>query len=190
MISVLLLLTSCELFTPREPDPPVNTADPYAWKPPTSPEIVLEDLANAFPAHQLTYHLDVLKQPTDGTPGFSFIPDEGVASPQPGTFDNWDYVAEENFLTKLYQTLDANGLQHLDWQINQLSPIEDHYEIIANYALTLTYLESRESLPTRLRGQAILTLVQNTDLLYEISIWQDLKADTLACWSDLKTLVQ
>ncbi len=187
---LFLLLAACELFIPRDAEDPAGTSDPYAWKPPTSPEIVLENLANAFPAHKLNYHLDVLSHDLETAPEFVFIPDEGVASSQPGVFENWDYVAEENFLTRLYQLLDPNGLQHLEWTLNELSPIEDHYEIIADYALTLTYIASRDLLPTHLGGQAILTLVQNTEQLYEISVWRDIKADTLSCWSNLKTQVQ
>lgn len=190
ILVLLFLLLSCELFIPREADPPINTSDPYAWKPPTSPEIVLENLSSAFPAHKLNYHLDVLSHSQETDVTFSFFPDQGVASSQPGVFDAWGYTEEENFITKLFQSLDANGLQYLQWQIEQLSPIDDHFVIIANYWLSLAYQESLAPLPGELSGQATLTLVQNADLLYEISVWQDLKSDTLSCWSDLKTLVQ
>ena len=64
----ILLLAACELFTPRTAEDPEGTVDPYAWKPPTSPEIVLENLANAFPAHKLNYHLDVLSHDQENNP--------------------------------------------------------------------------------------------------------------------------
>ena len=166
-IVIVLLLTGCELFTPRDSEPPIDVLDPYAWVPPTSPEIVLQNLANAFPAHKLNYHLDVLGNSDETGTSFTFFPDQGVASSQPGVFDNWGYVEEEN-----------------------LSPIDDRYEIITDYHLTLSYGESETPLPEQLKGQATLTLIQNVDLLYEISIWQDLKSDSLPCWSDLKILVQ
>jgi len=187
---VISILLGCELFIPRESEPPINTADPYGWKPPTSPEIVLENLANAFPSHKLNYHLDVISHSQDGGETFSFFPDQGVASLQPGIFDTWGYIEEENFITKLFQSLNEDGLQRLEWQVEQLSPIDDRYEIIANYQMELSYHEGQALLPGSLGGQATLTLIQNLDLLYEISIWQDLKSDTLPCWSDLKTLVQ
>ena len=88
------------------------------------------------------------------------------------------------------EALNQEGLLRLEWEIEQLSPIDDRYEIITDYHLTLSYGESETPLPEQLKGQATLTLVQNVDLLYEISIWQDLKSDSLPCWSDLKTLVQ
>ncbi len=187
---VALLLASCELFTPRESEPPINNSDPYAWRPPTTPEIVLENLANAFPAHKLNYHLDVLASELEPEPSFAFFPDQSVASAQPGVFDAWGYVEEENFITKLFQSLDEDDLQHMEWQIEQISPLEDSYEIIAGYQLTLSYLATRAPLPTELKGQATLTLVRNLDLLYEVSVWQDSKTDSLHCWSDLKALVQ
>ncbi len=172
---------------PREAEPPLNTSDPYAWKPPTTPEIVLENLANSFPAHKLNYHLDVLSHnPEDGT-GFTFFPDESVTS---AIFETWGYEKEEDFITNLFQSLNQDNLQRLDWQVVSLSPIDDQFEIIADYQLTLSFHESRAPLPSSLSGQATLTLVQNTDLLYEVLVWQDLKSDTLPCWSDLKTLVQ
>ena len=190
ILTVLLLLGACELFTPRESEPPVDVIDPYAWVPPTSPEIVLQNLSNAFPAHKPNYHLDVLGNREDTGSLFSFFPDQGVASAQPGVFDNWGYVEEENFVTKLFETLSADGLQRLEWQVEQLSPVDDRYEIIADYQLTLSWGESETPMPQEYRGQATLTLLQNVDLLYEISVWQDLKSDSLPCWSDLKTLVQ
>jgi hypothetical protein len=85
--------------------------------------------------------------------------------------------------------LNEEGLPRLEWEVEQLSPIDDRYEIITDYHLTLFYGEAEPLLPEQFKGQATLTLVQNVDLLYEISVWQDLKSDTLPCWSDLKTLV-
>jgi hypothetical protein len=189
-LSALLFLAGCELFTPRDSEPPIDVLDPYAWVPPTSPEIVLQNLANAFPAHKLNYHLDVLGNSDETGASFTFFPDQGVASSQPGVFDNWGYVEEENFITKLFETLSQDGLQRLEWERTDFLPIDDHFEIVTDYHLTLAYGESETPLPEQLKGQATLTLVQNVDLLYEISIWQDLKSDSLPCWSDLKTLVQ
>lgn len=180
----------CELFTPRESDPPIDVLDPYAWMPPTSPEIVLQNLSNAFPAHKQNYHLDVLANNEEAGPRFLFFPDQGVASSQPGVFDSWGYAEEENFAAKLFQSLDEDGLQRLVWTVDQLSPIDDKYEIITDYSITLSYQDNEATLPRQLEGQATLTLVQNTDLLYEVAVWQDLKLDSLPCWSDLKTLVQ
>jgi len=190
-LAFLMLIMGCELFTPRDSEPPIDAIDPYAWLPPTSPEFVLQNLSNSFPANKLNYHLDVLaNEPETGT-SFLFFPDQGVASSQPGVFDNWGYVEEENFITKLFQSLNAEGLQRLEFEMEMLLPIEDRYEIIADYELTLSYQESQTPLPGNIKGQATLTLVQNADLLYEISVWQDYKSvDTLPCWSDLKTRVQ
>ena len=185
-----LLLFGCELFAPRDSEPPIDISDPYTWKPPTSPEIVLENLSNAFPAHKINYYLDVLGDSPEREPSFLFIPDQGVASAQPGVFDNWGFAEEENFVTKLFQSLNEDGLQRLEWEVEQLSPIDDRFEIITDYRLTLSYEESLAPLPGVFKGQATLTLVQNNDLLYEIYTWQDIKSDTLPCWSDLKTLVQ
>lgn len=189
ILIALILLSGCELFTPREPEPPIDILDPYAWVPPTSPEMVLQNLSNAFPAYKPNYHLDVLANTEETGAVFSFLPDQGVASSQPGVFDNWGYVEEENFITKLFDELDEEGFQRLEWEVEQLSPIDDRYEMITDYTLTLAYGESTP-LPRNFKGQATLTLVQNEDLLYEISVWQDIKSDSLPCWSDLKTLVQ
>lgn len=186
----LFTLSACELFTPREPDPPINISDPYAWRPPTSPEIVLENLANAFPAHKINYFLDVLSQNEEPGPGFTFIADPGVASSQPGVFDVWGYTEEEKFITQLFQILSEDGFQRLDWLEDQLNPDGDHFEIVANYQLSLAYSEDGSSLPSLLKGQATLTIIQNADLLYEISSWQDFAADSLASWTELKALVQ
>ncbi|NQV16849.1 hypothetical protein HQ531_15400 [bacterium] len=190
---VFLLLTACELFTPRGSEPPIDASDPYAWKPPTSPEIVLENLSNAFPSYKLNYLLDVLANDPEAETQFSFEPDPGVASSQADVFASWGYAEEESFITQLFQLLNEDGLQRLEWQEEQLSPVdEDSYKIIADYQLTLSYLENRANLPTQIKGQATLTLVPNADNLFEILVWQDhdLQSDTLLCWSYLKAQVQ
>jgi len=183
-------LTGCELFTPRDSELPIDVLDPYAWIPPTSPEIVLQNLANAFPAHKLNYHMDVLRKADETGVAFAFFPDPDLAISEAIVFENWGYIEEETFITKLFEELDENGLQRLVWERTDFLPIEDRFEITTDYHLTLAYGESETPLPEQFRGQATLTLVQNVDLLYEISAWHDLASDTLPCWSNLKTLVQ
>lgn len=190
ILFVLILLGGCELFSPREAETPLDTTDPYAWIPPTTPEIVLDNLSNAFPAGKRNYFLDVLKYDQDGTQDFVFIPDPGIASSQPGVFAVWGYVEEENFITKLFDGLQEGGYQRLTWEVDQISPIGDSYEIIADYRLVLSYEEGHSQLPVQLGGQSTITIVQNSDLLYEISRWEDLNSDTLSCWTELKALVQ
>jgi len=186
----MVLLIGCELFTPRESEPPIDATDPYAWLPPTAPEVVLQNLSNAFPANKTNYHLDGLSNNHETEMIFSFRPDERVRNLQPSVFEPWGYPEEENFITKLFQRLNDDGLQRLDWEIDQILPTDDQYVIVADYQLTLSYVESNETLPSQINGQATLTLVQNEDQLYEVLIWQDYKPDSLPCWSDLKTLVQ
>lgn len=187
---IFLLLLGCELFTPRDPEPPINNQDPYAWLPPTSPEIVLENLANAFPANKPNYFLDALSQDQESENAFTFLPDQSVASSQPDVFTDWGYEAEESFITKLFQALESDGLQRLTWDVTELNPIDNHYKVIADYRLTLSFISNDAQLPDILAGQATLTLIQNSELLYEVSLWQDFQSDTLACWSALKAQVQ
>jgi len=186
----LLAVSSCELFTPREAEPPLDTSDPYAWKPPTAPEIVLENLSNSFPAGKRNFYLDVLKPSQDGGLGFIFVPDPGIASSQPGVFDGWGFTEEENFITKLFESLQEGGFQRLTWEIDQISPIGDTYEVIADYTITLSYKAGNEALPVQLGGQSTITMAQNSDLIYEIVQWEDLNSDTLKCWTEMKALVQ
>ena len=190
LILAVLLLVQCELFTPRVPDPPLNSNDPYAWVPPTYPDAVLDNLSSAFPTLKTNYHLDCLAYAPDLSPQFTFIPDQTVASSQPDIFAKWGYLEEESFITSLFSMLAEDGLQRLTWDIQQSSSIEAQYEIIADYDLQLSFNTSKAPLPNQIQGQATLTLRQNDDLLYEILTWQDLKNDSLPSWSDLKTLVQ
>jgi hypothetical protein len=190
ILIAIIAFSSCDLFSPREAEPPVDTTDPYAWKPPTTPEIVLENLSNSFPAGKRNFYLDVLKPNQDEGQSFIFIPDPGVASAQPGVFDAWGYNEEENFITKLFENLQEGGFQRLIWEVDQISPIGDTYEVIADYMMTLSYTSGNGGLPTQLAGQSTLTMVQNSELIYEIVRWQDLNADTLKCWTEIKALVQ
>ena len=184
----LLLLSACELFIPREPEPPGGNVTPYTFKPPTSPEIVLENIAIALPAFQPDHLLNVLVAPNNDEASFVFLPDPATAEASGGLFDNWGYPEEQNFINSLIQRLAENGLQDILWEDVQVTNIEDQTEVQANYSIQLTFEEERGALPEQLAGESFLTLVRGDDQLYRVLIWQDedIPTDSLPCWSDLK----
>jgi hypothetical protein len=183
-----LLVTTCDLFMPRDPEPPGGDVTPYTFKPPTSPEIVLENIAIALPAFQPDHLLNVLVAPNTTDENFVFIPDPATAEASGGLFNSWGYPEEQSFLNSLIQRLAENGLQDILWDEIQVTSIEDQTEVQANYSIQLTYTEQRGALPEQLAGETFLTLIRGDDQLYRVLVWQDedITSDSLPCWSDLK----
>ncbi len=190
IILILGTLLGCELFEPRTAEPPGNQVDPYSFQQPTTPEKVLENISNAFPASKQDYYLDVLVEGLADETGFAFDPDPAVAEGHGGLFDNWGYVEEATFITNLFQRMSESGIQNFQWSDLQLETIGDQTQIQAVYAAQLSLIQSRDPLPTHLAGRAYLTLLRGEDQLYRILTWQDLSTDTLPSWSELKASLQ
>lgn len=155
--------------------------------------MVLDNLANAFPAAQPDYFLNSLVEPQGDDPGFFFIPDARVAEQQVGLFEDWDYNTEQGFVNSLFQRLSEGALQDVGWADIQLTNLENQTRIQVDYTVQLTYLpQERTVLPEHLAGRAYLTLERGDDQLYRILQWEDedLAVDSLLCWSDLKAAVQ
>ncbi len=183
-----LLLSACELFAPRAAEPPGGEITPYSFKPPTTPELLLEDISIALPAFQADHLLKVLVEDSVAGESFRFLPDPSVAETSAGLFDDWGYLEEQDFLVALIQLLSPNGLQDFSWENTQVTTLSDQTEIQARYAVQLNFGPLRDNPPDALAGQAYLTLVRGEDQLYRVLVWQDedLPNDSMPSWSALK----
>lgn len=192
ILTASILLSGCELFQPRDPQPPSENTSPYQWLQPTTWEIVLTDLELAFKALNQKYFLDVLADTATGEVGFVFIPDPHVAHTSGQDFTNWGYVEESQFLEAIFSRLSSDTLNTLTW-FNKiettLSP--DQMQIQADYQLHLKFKSaSREAYPEHLSGQALLLIELQNNNYWQITRWQDydIPTDSLHSWTYLKTL--
>lgn len=85
-LSVLILFSTCTLFSPRKSENPET--DDY-WIEPFSPSIAIENYIKSYSKKNSLYYIRSLKN------SFLFIPYPSDTFGSNGLFDNWD-ISEEN----------------------------------------------------------------------------------------------
>ncbi|MCF7797246.1 MAG: hypothetical protein K9N11_02505 [Lentisphaeria bacterium] len=185
-----LFLAACELFQPRDPQPPSDGNSPYQWLQPTTWEIVLTDLELAFKALNQKYFLDVLADTATSDEGFTFIPDPNVAHTSGQDFTNWGYTEESQFLEAIFSRLSTDTTNTLTW-FNKIETTLslDEMQIQADYQLHLKFkTASRETYPEHLSGRALLLIKRQNNNYWQITRWEDAGNDSMPSWTYLKTL--
>ena len=192
VIVVAIILSACDLFQPRTPEPPNNNnTSPYQWLQPTSWDIVLTDLELAFKALDRKYFLDVLADTATSSQTFQFIANPNVASSSGIDFSTWSFTDEDHFLEAIFSKLSRDTTQILLWSNKIEIPISiDQVEIQADYVLNLKFnTESRAAYPEHFSGRALLLMEQRQNSNYwQIIRWEDSENGSLPCWTFLKTL--
>ena len=181
-----LLLWRCDLFSTRTPEPPSEGGDPYAWIPPTEPDMVLSAITRAFRGLHKEDYLNLLAAPSDTSPGFVFVPDPQVAQQQGNLFENWGTGEEEAFIHNLFQQLDPQADQLFTWEHTRTEGGTQEYTLVTDYHLDLVYTGLRETLPTEMAGRAELSVRLGPGNYYQIYTWRDIGADSVASFSALK----
>jgi len=185
VITTILIVTtlSCAKnpFSSRESEQPSSEAGTFI--PPTSPEIVLENL-------QLSYSELVIGnfiQTLDSNFSFSFDYVEGVI-----TDSTWGFAEEINLTENMFSELRLN--QESRSISIELAPRIDYDDILLDTAATLirSYLliiaDSSGAELERYEGVSQFDLVENSFNFWTLLSWEDLHLDTeTKSWADLKT---
>jgi hypothetical protein len=186
---ILILLAGCDIFTPRVAEPPDIISDPYAWIIPNTPELVLDNIANAIKGKSKENYINCLYQDTLAS-SYNFVPDPSVLQQYSGIFSNWNIQSEETFINSLLNLIPDGSLNQFTWSHIQMLDALTSPIIQADYIMNLSLSSSRDNIPAQSSGTAIFTLQLTQDNIYQIAIWEDLASDTLATISLLKAMLQ
>ncbi len=177
LVPLLLLFASCELFAPREPEPPLEEGGTFLQ--PDTPEQVIENIQAAIAE---------LNAPNYGrslAPDLQFTPSAAELGQDPSIWVNWGKPEEERYFSTAAaaaQLAEGHRLQFADITVSVIS--DDRFQYDATYALTINH--SRPEVPTAAQGRLIWIITQGDDGLWSLSEWTDREIGGAVSWSGLK----
>lgn len=157
------LLLSCSLFEPRNPQDPSGAG--VVWLTPTSPDIVVENMASALNGQSVLY-LDCMED------SFSFYADTSDIDDYPTLdFSNWTKSVENLTVGQIYTAVLEDSLQASFTGVSSnpdpAAP-EDSVTIFREYTIILPGAQHEVAF-----GIAELHMVENSDGLWSIQAWYD-----------------
>ena len=172
-------VVSCNLFKTRTPQEPTQSSSNRI--PPTDPEIVLQNMIDAFHDKNTENYLYSFSSVS-----FSF---EATANAQRNfgtTFSTWDKSSEHDYFTTLMSHVQQNSTVILKFDSINVVPIgADSSQGDTYYGLTVPLAESNITKNFKGRAQFIFARDQSGD--WSIRRWLDIGLNASdSTWSDLK----
>ncbi len=184
-IFLVIFVYGCNIFQTRTPQPPQQGQSNYV--PPTSPDIVIQNLKNAIAEKSVENYLSCLSDTGFGGRNFSFVPPSDVYVQYQQIFVNWDKnYSERTYFNNLIVRSPATSSPALTLSSeNYVSLSSDSVKYTADYSLL--WPNNTSGSPQQVEGTLQFFLGIDRNQNWSIYRWIDLKiADSLTTWSILK----
>lgn len=189
IILLTLLAFGCENpFATRQAEPPDQNGSTYIN--PSIPEIVFINLQLAFQERNVENYIRSFVDTTASQQSFSFIPDQGVAATNPGTFANWNLENERLYLLQLIQATPADSLHSLTFFEESRNEGAQTATFTQDYEIEVRHQRRDAGIPTLFRGQSTFWLNKNETGDWAITQWEDSANGQDPSWSELKVFFQ
>jgi hypothetical protein len=185
----LYLIIACDALTTRDPEEP--NAGRSSFIPPTSPQIVIDNLTNAILEKNQENYISCF---TDSVPyeqkSFVFVPTAESNSKYPNLFNGWDLNRERQYFVSLVSSIPEETIPLIYFEnstFNVLSP--DSAVYITNYYINANH--SATNVADIFSGRMSLSIFADNNGLWAIGAWYDFRRenDTIdVAWSNLKAL--
>lgn len=175
-------------FSTREPEPPEQNASNFIT--PSTPEIVFINLRVAIKDRNVENYIRSFVDSTRSQRRFTFIPDQGVAATQPGTFTDWDLEDERRYLNQLFQATPADSTSNLKLDERIRDEAATTATFTQDYELMVRHTRQSNNIPAVFRGQSKFWLEVNETGDWAIYKWEDFSNGVDPSWSELKALFQ
>ncbi len=175
---VLLVFQGCSLFTPREPEDPIDEAGTFLQ--PDTPEQVIENIQSAIaelntPNYGRSISLEL-----------AFTPTATATAQDPTIWSNWSQTEEQQYFSTMAAAAQFGVNHELRLNDQTVSIISDiRYDIDASYTLTINH--NRPDAPTQVQGRLIWVITQGEDGLWSLEEWTDREVGNAPSWSTLKS---
>lgn len=190
LVTGCAICSSCNLFTPREPESPTLAQSSYQL--PTTADVLLVNLQSAFAELNADNYVRSFS-PTQAADGqttvsdYTFTPAVETASLAGSLFQGWSIAAEDrffrNYRSRIKEGFGAAFLYTEKQRIVQAQEIQ----LEISYIVQATYTSADLQSPATGRAQLILT--QTSTGTWYISRWLDYKEESAFTISELKRLL-
>lgn len=181
---LLALLVSCDTFSTRVPEDPSKSRSSFI--PPTSHDIVIENLTNSVIELNLNNYLNCLADDTDLI--FSYEASGEAYAQYANIFSNWNIRDEESYFNLMLSDIEQGSFPVLLWSESEFVQFPpDSFIYVSDYYLSLQH--QRENLSKEFQGKARITIVPKTTGEWCIKRWVDTSKDkdtVLTTWSTLR----
>ncbi|MFQ5651472.1 MAG: hypothetical protein ACE5IY_16175 [bacterium] len=190
LVLVLLCGAACESpFSTRTPEPPDEAASSFIE--PTTPDDVFLNMQIAFSERNGENYMRSFVDSTRSERRFEFVPDQGVAASQPGTFSNWDLTDERRYFVQMLQATQADSLIRLSFATKRRNETATTARFTQDYTIIVRHSRQTERSQGQATGQARFFLASDDDGDWAIYRWEDFRTDNeQLSWSDLKAFFQ
>ena len=172
----VLLLASCDVFTPRTPEEPMGQAGTYLQ--PVTADIVVDNLKAAITELNATNYRRSLD------PELEFKPTAVAEARDPSLWASWSSAEENSYFTTMAEAA-RNQVGHgLRLEDGSTELGDTRYTMDAHYMLVV--LHGRDGVPDTLQGRLIWEIIQGDNGLWALRQWTDQTVGNDNSWSDLK----
>jgi len=195
---MFLLFSGCDsIFGTREAEDPNDDVSRSLWQQPTTPEIVLINMSNAFLERNSENYMRCLTDPSTSGRNFLYIPDQETAISNPGSFAEWGLDEERLYINFIFSksSLPTGALSRLVFTTfvppsipSDTALFDEVYDLQIEHELI--------NVPTNMRGISRLRMSEDSNGNWSIYRWDDLtfssETDTLdlPTWSEMKARAQ
>lgn len=182
VILCLSVLSGCGLFETRSPEPPSNGGATFI--PPTSPDIVLTNLAHAIRERNTGNYLRCLPDTLSSDVQFRFLPTAAASGRYASTFASWSLASEQSYFNALTVFTDPQTTSSLELTGKFSVVAADSAVYDGGYLLT--FIHSVPGVPQTVRGTLQFTLRPDRTFFWRIIRWVDNPDGDLPSWSEWK----
>ena len=176
-IILILLINGCDLFKTRDPESP--TEGTSTFKPPVTPEIVLENFKSAIQEHNVDNYMKCFVDTSVSSKTFLFTPSANIQSLIP----SWTLEDERRYFQNLGQPISSAPFLSLsNLKTENRTPTSIEYTM--NYLLF--YPHRLTSVSKQVNGYMHLFLEIDKQQRWSIFRWDDTRTTTDSTWSYLK----
>ena len=178
----LITLTGCDMFDTREPEPPISGSSTFV--PPTSPDLVLTNLAFAVSEKNTENYLRCLVDTLNSSQRFLFIPSAAAAGRYSSTFSSWSLQAERSYFSALKAFTGASGESSLRFTGSFSILATDSAVYEGSYDLLFRHGVS--GVAESVKGTVQFVLHADRGSIWSISRWTDIPVLDQSSWSEWK----
>ncbi len=179
----MFTVLACDIFETREPESPTQAGSNF--RPPTQPEVVLDNLQNAISERNTENYLRSFVDSTFSSRQFEFIPTQEAQSRYFTVFLNWSLDLEREYFENLRSQTVPSAFSTLIFNDGRFESLQsDSAEYNANYRIVFQH--NRPDTPTEAEGTVLFYLSTDSRNNWAIHRWVDFKTGSDFSWSELK----
>ena len=184
IISLSLILVSCDLFTTREAENPDQIRSNFL--PPVQPEIVISNLVSSLSDKNVQNYISCFVDSVFTNQEFSFSASSEAISLYQIFLQGWGLTEEKRYFSSVVNKVPDDFPVSLTFSNENYSSLGgDSLIYTATYNINLP-IDTGDPIPSNYAGSLQFNMLRDSRSEWVIYFWKDTKSETLPSWSELK----